>query len=543
MATAEVAVASKTLADHLPVLQVVVPLVTSPLIVVIGVRSLAWPLAFIASVIAFIISCLLLYQVIDGGFISYAIGGWAPPLGIEYRVDATNALLLFLISGISVIGLPYALTSIRFEIGAKNETLFYACYLLCFTGLLGVVITGDAFNIFVFLEISSLSTYVLVAQGAIRDKRALTAAYDYLIMGTIGATFFVIGIGMLYMSTGTLNLADIADRIADQGSNRTIRAAFAFIVVGMGLKVALVPLHLWLPNAYTFAPSAVTVFLAATSTKAAVYVLLRFMFSVYHPSFIFEVNTLYFIFIPFALLAMFAASFVAIFQSDFKRMLAYSSIAQIGYMLMGIAMLNVAGLTSTIVHMFNHGITKAVLFMGVGAFVLKVGSSFYDSIHGLGRRMPITGACIVIGGLSLIGVPGTAGFISKWMLMQAAFENGFWWIAVLVVLSSLLAVAYVWRALDVIYLKAPLDDSVTRDPPLTMLIPMIILAVACVWFGIDTTISIGAASTAAESLLNGSFGMMPTEIPAEMPAEVPAPTIESAPEPETAPAPAPTESQ
>jgi multicomponent Na+:H+ antiporter subunit D len=508
MQAAEAADVARTFSDHLPVLQVVVPLVTAPLIVFIGHRALAWPLAFVSSVIAFLISCMLLSRVIGGGFISYAIGGWAPPLGIEYRIDATNGLLLFLISGISMVVLPYAYTSIRSEMGDRNQTLFYACYMLCFTGLLGVVATGDAFNVFVFLEISSLSTYVLVAQGAGRDKRALTAAYDYLIMGTIGATFFVIGIGMLYMSTGTLNMADLAERIADQGSNRTIRAAFAFIVVGMGLKVALVPLHLWLPNAYTFAPSAVTVFLASTSTKAAVYVLLRFMFSIYQPPFAFELNTLNFIFIPFALLAMFLASFVAIFQSDFKRMLAYSSIAQIGYMLMGIAMLNASGLTATIVHMFNHGITKGLLFMGVGAFVLKTGSSFYDSIEGLGRRMPLTGACIVVGGLSLIGIPGTAGFVSKWLLVQAAFERGLWWIAILVVLSSLLAVAYVWRVLEVIYLKEPAKDAPRGDPPLTMLIPMLILAGACLWFGIDTQISVGAARTGAENLLGGSFGMM-----------------------------------
>jgi multicomponent Na+:H+ antiporter subunit D len=510
MATAEVEHTARTLADHLPVLQVLVPLIAAPLIVVLGNRALAWPLAFIASAIAFVISCFLLADVIDGGFISYAIGGWAPPLGIEYRVDATNALLLFLISGISTLALPYAFTSIRSEVPKRNHTLFYACYMLCFTGLLGVVITGDAFNVFVFLEISSLSTYVLVAQGAGRDKRALTAAYDYLIMGTIGATFFVIGLGMLYMSTGTLNLADLAERIADQGGNRTIRAGFAFIVVGMGLKVALMPLHLWLPNAYTFAPSAVTVFLAATSTKAAVYVLLRFMFSVYQPPFVFEVNTLYFIFIPFALLAMFVASFVAVFQSDFKRMLAYSSIAQIGYMLLGIAMLNTSGITATVVHMFNHGITKGALFMGVGALVLRTGSSFYDSIAGMGRRMPLTGAAIVVAGLSLIGVPGTAGFVSKWMLVQSAFENGFWWIAILVVLSSLLAVAYVWRVFEVIYLKEPAADAPRGDPPLPMLIPMLLLAGACLWFGIDTQITIGAANTAAESLLSGSFGMAPS---------------------------------
>ena len=159
--------------------------------------------------------------------------------------------------------------------------------MLCFTGLLGMVATGDAFNVFVFLEISSLSTYVLVAQGASKDRRALTAAYDYLIMGTIGATFFVIGLGMLYMATGTLNMADLADRISDQGANRTVRSGFAFIIVGMGLKVAMFPLHLWLPKAYTFAPSAVTVFLSATATKAALYVLMRFVFSVYHPDFAF----------------------------------------------------------------------------------------------------------------------------------------------------------------------------------------------------------------------------------------------------------------
>jgi len=328
-----------TLFDHLPILQVLVPMVSAPLIVLIGSRRLTWSLAFIASAVSFVIAILLLMQVIDGSIISYQIGGWAPPLGIEYRVDATNAFVLLLVTGISTLVLPYARESVKYEIPAKNHTLFYAAFMLCLTGLLGVAITGDAFNVFVFLEISSLSTYVLIAQGSYRDKRALTAAYDYLIMGTIGATFFVIGLGMLYMATGTLNMADLADRIADQGSNRTIRAAFAFIVVGMGLKIAIYPLHLWLPRAYTFAPSAVTVFLAATATKVAIYVLLRFTFSIFQPSFMFEVNTLEFIILPFAILAMFAASFIAIFQSDFKRMLAYSSIAQIGYMLLGISLL------------------------------------------------------------------------------------------------------------------------------------------------------------------------------------------------------------
>ncbi len=507
MASSDIQHVALTLKDQLPILQVVIPMLAAPLCVVAGGRKAAWWIAFLASLSAFIISCFLLAQVIDGSWISYQIGGWAPPLGIEYRVDALNAFLLFLVSGIGTLVLPFASRSIAQEVPEKNHTLLYACFLLCLAGLLGVLITGDAFNVFVFLEISSLSTYVLVAQGAYKDKRALTAAYDYLIMGTIGATFFVIGLGFLYMATGTLNMADIAERIADQGDSRTVRAAFAFIVVGMGLKVAIYPLHHWLPNAYTFAPSAITAFLAATATKVAVYVWLRFMFSVFEINFLFDLLTIEFIILPFGIIAMFAASFVAIFQRDFKRMLAYSSIAQIGYMLVGIGLISATGLTATVAHLFNHGITKAALFMGVGALVFYTGSSFYDRIEGRGRTMPWTGAAIVIGGLSLIGVPGTAGFISKWILVEAAIERGWWLMAVLIVLSSLLAVIYVWRVIETLYLMEPAEGAARREAPLPMLIPMWIAALACIYFGFDATLVVGASETAAEALIEGRLPM------------------------------------
>ncbi len=506
MATESVHDVALTLHDQLPILQLVVPFLAAPLVMVVGAgRGVAWLIAFLASLAAFAISALLLAQVIDGGFLSYQIGGWAPPLGIEYRIDAVNAFLLFLISGVSTLVLPFAYESVKAEIAERNQALFYTCYLLCFAGLLGVTITGDAFNVFVFLEISSLSTYAIIAAGADRDRRALTAAYDYLVMGTIGATFFVIGLGLLYMMTGTLNMGDLADRIAPQTDNRTIQAAFAFIVVGMGLKIAIYPLHLWLPNAYTYAPSAVTAFLAATATKVAVYVLLRFSFSVFSPGFAFENYTYELIILPFAILAMFAASFIAIFQTDLKRMLAYSSIAQIGYMLLGLSLMNASGLAATMVHLFNHGITKAVLFMGVGALTLRAGSSFYASIRGMGRAMPLTAAAMVVGGLSLIGVPGTAGFISKWVLVQAAFEKGWWPVAFLIVLSSLLAVVYVWRFVETLYLHEPARDA--AEAPLTMVVPIWITALACVWFGINTDITMTAANTAAETLLSGSTGL------------------------------------
>ena len=507
MATQDVHHVALTLTDHLPILEVLVPFVAAPLVVILGSRRLAWPIAFVASAASFVIACLLLLQTLDGSFISYHIGGWAPPLGIEYRVDAANAFVLFLVSGISTLILPFARTSFEAELPHRNPSLLYALYLLCLTGLLGVVITGDAFNVFVFLEISSLSTYVLIAQGSYRDKRALTAAYDYLIMGTIGATFFVIGIGFLYMATGTLNMADLADRIADQSDSRTIRAAFAFIVVGVGLKVAIYPLHLWLPNAYTFAPSAITAFLAGTATKVAIYVLLRFTFSVFQPGFVAQVSTLEAIILPFALLAMFGASLTAIFQRDLKRMLAYSSIGQIGYMLLGIAFFSQSGLMATMIQLFNHGITKAALFMGVGIFVLRAGGSFYYHLNGLGKTMPWTSAAMVIAGLSLVGVPGTAGFISKWLLVQAAIESGWWPVAALIVASSLMAVIYVWRMIETLYLMEPSQEVTAREAPMSMLIPLWIMALACIYFGLDSDLTLSASRTAAEGLLAGSTGM------------------------------------
>ena len=508
MATQTIHHTAMTISDHLPILQIIIPFIAAPLIVFIGQRKLAWPIAFFASTAAFVISCLLLSQVIGGGIISYQIGGWAPPLGIEYRVDAANAFVLFLVTGIATVVLPYARKSVDAEIPKPTQTLFYALFLLCMTGLLGVTITADAFNVFVFLEISSLSTYVLIASGSYRDKRALTAAFNYLIMGTIGATFFVIGLGFLYMATGTLNMADLADRLSGQYESRTVRAGFAFILVGMGLKIAIFPLHFWLPNAYTYAPSAVTAFLAATATKVAVYVLLRFIFSVFQPAFLAETSTLELIFYPFALLAMFTASLAAIFQRDLKRMLAYSSIAQIGYMLLGIALFSETGLTATIIHLFNHGITKALLFMGVGAYVLRSGSSFYIHLHGLGKTMPWTSAAVVIGGISLIGVPGTAGFLSKWLLVQAAIEKGYWPLAMLIVASSLLAVMYVWRLIETLYLSPPNGERTIQEAPLSMLLPLWIMALACIYFGFETDITLRAAKTAAQALLAGSSGMM-----------------------------------
>ena len=486
-------------AQHFPVLQVVLPLLTAPVCVLLRRAWLAWLAALAVSWVAFGIAGLLLAEVLAGGPLSYALGGWAAPWGIELRVDAVNAFVLLIVAGVGAIVMLFAPKSVEREIGGDRAYLFYTAYLLCLAGLLGVTITGDAFNLFVFLEISSLSSYVLISLG--QDRRALYAAYQYLILGTIGATLYLIGVGLLYQVTGTLNMMDLAGRIEGQETVRGVRVAFAFLTVGISLKLALFPLHLWLPNAYAYAPSVVTAFLAATATKVAVYALLRVFFSIFGADFSFDTMLLGKILMPLAVLAMFMASTVAIFQADVKRMLAYSSVAQIGYMILGISLASVLGVAAGMLHLFNHALMKAALFLALGCVFWRIGSVKIDDMAGLGRRMPWTMAAIVAGGLSLIGIPGTVGFVSKWYLIQAALERDAWWLALLILASSLLAVIYVWRVVECCYFRPSPDKAPSGEAPLSLLIPTWILVTANIWFGIDTRLSAGTAVRAAEYLL------------------------------------------
>lgn len=486
------------LTDHALILQVAWPLLLAPVCLLIKNSRLAWTLAVFATWTCLALAGYILSAAISLGSISYAIGGWEAPWGIEYRVDEINGLVLFIIAMIASVIITYARESVEQEIPAEKIGLFYTAYLLCLTGLLGIVITGDAFNVFVFLEISSLSSYALIAMG--KDRRALTAAFQYLMMGTIGATFILIGIGLLYMMTGTLNMTDLAARIPPLADSSTIHAAFAFLTVGIALKIALFPLHLWLPNAYTYAPSVVSAFLAATATKVALYVLLRFFFTIFGAEFSFSVMRLDVLIMPLSIAAIIAGSTIAIFQDDLKRILAYSSIAQIGYITLGISLVSVLGLTAAIVHMFNHALMKGALFMALGCLCYRMGSTKLADMQGIGRAQPWTFAAIIIGGLSLIGVPLTVGFISKWYLVLAALEQDLWWLIAVIVTGSLLALAYVWRIVECLYFK-PATGQNMAEAPFGLVAPTWILVIANIYFGIDSSFTSGIARYAAVSLL------------------------------------------
>ena len=488
------------MSQHLPVLLVAVPLIAAPLAALLNRPALSWGVAAAASLWALYAAGSLLAQVQGGQVLVYEMGGWPAPIGIEYRIDAVSAFVAFIVAAIGAVTTFYARQSVAREVETDRQPLFYAAWILCLTGLLGISVTGDVFNVFVFLEISSLSAYALIAMG--QDRRALVSSFQYLVMGSVGATFIVIGIGLMYAVTGTLNMLDLAERLPAVMDQRTIPVAFAFFAVGVSLKLALFPLHLWLPNAYTFAPSAVTSFIAATATKVAVYMMLRFFFTVFGAGFAFDRMHVDLVFLPLALVSIFSMSLVAIFQVNVKRILAYSSVAQIGYMILGVSMASVTGLTAAILHLFNHALMKAALFMSVGAVFYRIGSVHIDAMRGLGRRMPWTMAAFVAGGLSIIGVPLTVGFISKWYLITAALERGWWPVAVLVLITSLMAVVYIWKVVEVAYFEEfPGEEGTVAEAPLGLLLPLWVLVAANVYFGVNATFTARIAGQAAELLL------------------------------------------
>lgn len=496
-------------AGHFPIIVVIVPLMTAILIPVLARfrRALAWHSAAASCGASLVISFFILFAVLREGRISYWLGGWEPPWGIEYAVDYLSGFMLVVVSFIAFMVALYSRRSVEMEIEAGRHVFFYAVYMLLVAGLLGIVITGDVFNMYVFIEISSLSGYALIASG--RRREALTASYNYLILGTIGATFILLGIGHLYMATGSLNMADLSVRLPGLYHSRVVLTAFAFFSVGLSLKLALFPLHIWMPNAYATAPSAVGAVLAATSTKVGAYALFRVMFTVFDIGFDLEVVPYTKILLVLSCLAIVAGSVIAIAQTSIKRMLAYSSVGQIGYMVLGAALANETAMVGGLLHILNHALMKGALFLVAGAVLYRAGVEDISGLRGMGRRMPLTMAAFTIAALSMIGVPLTVGFVSKWYLAVGALDAGRWYIVPVILLSSLLTAVYFWRIIESVYFgsaaaDAPVvDENPVKEAPYGMLMPTLLMAGLCVFFGVAVSLPAAVARRAAEMLLGG----------------------------------------
>ena len=440
--------------EQYPALLVLAPFLGAIFSGIVGFRydRLSLPVVVMALIIAVFASFATLLHVAEHGEIIYLLGNWPRPLGIEYRIDSLNALVVSMIVLVALITAIYSKDFVRRENPGK-EAQYYVLFLLLITGLVGMTITGDAFNLYVLLEVSSLTSYGLIAMGS---RRAVVASYNYVIMGTIGASFYLLGVGYLYIKTGSLNMVDIQRVLAadDLYRSGTVHIAFMLIMLGAAIKMAFFPLHGWLPNAYSFAPTVSGCILAPLISKVTVYIMVRMMITVFGPYYVFEILNWDQVLTWFAVLAIVAGSILALAQTDLRKMLAYIIVAEVGYMVGGIWLANENGLTGAIYHILGDAFMTLCVFLAVGNLIARTGKYHIYDMDGVFRKMPWTMAAFTVGALSLIGIPPTCGFFSKWYLIAGGFEAGHWGFIVALLFSSLINTVLFFRLFEVGYFRS-----------------------------------------------------------------------------------------
>lgn len=450
--------------EHLPVLIPLATLVATLVAPFCGQRRgrAAFWVASAGTLVALVFALGGLAHTAGGGRVAYRLAGWRPPVGIELVLDPLSAFLCAVVAAVALLVLAHSRRIAAREL-AGRLTPFYAAATLLVTGLLGIALTGDLFNLYVFLEISSLAMYALLAVG---DARAPVSSFRYLLLGTAGASFYLLGIAFLYMLTGSLNMADVAALLPGVLDSPTATVALVLVALGIGLKMALFPLHAWMPDAYAHASSPAVALIAPIGTKVAAYVLIRFFFFVVEPEHARSALPLLDVVGYLGAIGIVWGSVMAIAQDDLKRMLAYSSVAQAGYLAVGIGLASPLGLIGAVLHVLNHACMKACLFMVSGTLRRELGHSRLSALDARTRRaLPWTSAAFATAALSMIGLPPTAGFFSKWYLALGALERGRWLLLAAILVSTLLSAAYFFRVLERVYLRAPAADAAEIAAP------------------------------------------------------------------------------
>ncbi|MFB6252757.1 MAG: monovalent cation/H+ antiporter subunit D family protein [Halobellus sp.] len=439
-------------------LLVAIPIVLALFPIAFGRRwnRIGWATAAFGALVHLGLSITVGAKVLTGGRFTYAVGGYTPPFGIELVGDGVSAVLVVLTSVVTVVVVAYARRA------GPHSNAFYSELLVLTAGISGVFATGDVFNLYVFIEITGLATYALVATG--RSPAAALASLKYLLVGTVGASLYLLGVGYLYVATGTLNMADLASQLSSVGyGSPLVLTGFGLIVVGLAVKAALFPLHTWQPGAYAESPDSVTAYISALVSTAAAYALFRIIYTVFTPAFDaavpFALDTL----VVLASVSVIVGSVLAVLQSDLKRMLAYSSVAQFGLIVAGFAIANPTAVTGGLVHLVGHAVMKAGLFVGVGALASVAGGRTVDDFVGLADRAPLVSAAFAVLAFALVGVPPAIGFAGKWQIVLGAVEGGRWGVALVAVVSTLLTLAYFARVVERMYFRdapAPVEDTV-----------------------------------------------------------------------------------
>jgi len=464
--------------EHIIPLFVVICLASAFLISILGIKFKFFTTIFpiIASAVLFILSVLALYLMNINGLMVYKIGGWIPPIGICMVLDGLSSFMLFTVNLVAFFIIIYSYNYVK---KYTHRYKYYGLLFLMLAGMNGVIITGDLFNLFVYLEVAAVSSYALVAFGT--GKQELEAAFKYMVMGTLASGLILLSIAITYSYTSTLNMADIGNVLSSKGVSPVVLFITALFMVGFGLKAALVPFHWWLPDAHPSAPAPISAMLSGVLIKAlGVYAIIRIFYNIIG-------NNIYIskILLVMGTLSMIVGVVFAIGQYDFKRLLAYHSISQIGYVILGIGLATPLGIMGGLFHLFNHSIFKSLLFLNSGAVEHATGTRNLKEMGGLNKRMPITGNTSMIASMSIAGIPPFNGFWSKLIIIIACVQANEYIYGLFAVIGSVLTMASFMKVQKYAFLgKIEEKWKKVKEVPFGMKFSMIGLALVCVFGGL-----------------------------------------------------------
>ena len=437
------------MSHQLPAILFLLPLFAAISMPVVCLKHRHWSKSISLTVLAamVLVSILNLHNVVNHGEVRYAFSGWVAPLGIEWVADGLASVILVLLSVLGLLGVVFTGPTSPKALGGRIVN-YYTLILLFFSALTGIVFAADFFNIFVFLEVAAISSYALIG---VAGGRALFAAFRYLILGTVGASIYLLGVSYLYAVTGTLNMADMADKLPFLLGSKALVGGLLFIFIGLGIKMALVPFHGWMPEAYAYAPDSVSPIMASLLTKIVLLAWVRIIYWVLNASIaIYDIPILQLVAVLGALAAVIGAS-LALIQRDIKMMFAYGGVSHIGIILIGIGQGNQTGFVGGIFYLLNDAVMQAALFFIAGVAFYQYGVRTIDDLGRVGKQAPwLTGSLIVVA-LGMIGLPPTGGFFGKWNIILGALEASNYVSVAAVLLATLLTLAYFVKLFEGIF--------------------------------------------------------------------------------------------
>ncbi|MEW5783878.1 MAG: proton-conducting transporter membrane subunit [Bacillota bacterium] len=471
--------------EHFPVLIIVLPLAGAFLMPLLARRQvkLCWPALLLILVLVLGMAVTLLWRLDSSGPYFYHLGGWPPPWGIELQVDFLRVYLLLVVLGLGLWIAVYAWRDLEHELKPELIGWYCALYALLIGSMAGIALTNDLFNLFVFMEICAIASCAVITIKETRE--CLEAGFKYLILSAMGTGCYLLAVALIYMVTGHLNFALVREALPEAAAlyPNNVLAAAALIIVAFAVKAALFPLHVWLPDAHAAAPSPSSAVLSGVVIKIYAFALLILFYRVL-PGSLLSAVPLNEVILWLSVLGIVFGSIFAMVQEDLKKMLAYSSIAQIGYVFLGIGLANRTALVGALYHLLNHGIMKALLFMAAGNIIHAAGLRRIKSLSGIGPKMPLTMLPFAVAGASMIGIPGTGGLIGKWFLALGALETGRLLIVIIIIAGSLLNAIYYLPIIINAYLN-PLSEGVSFKPvPRLMTASLLAGAAAVIFFGV-----------------------------------------------------------